>query len=251
MFRRIMTSPSPSSESGPQGSKPAPGQPDPRRDAKKDLLRSTFAGGDPVDGDANLGETINLIGRVRKGEPGAADELALRYRDKLVRYLRIRMRAGDRRHMDTDDIFQEVQVRMFENLENFEYRGKGSLYAYLKAIAENILRGQARSPSAYGRVSGETAELILKNAEQAGPEQGDALQSEELRRILDETVSELPDKFREVILYRFYLEAPAREVAEWMGYDDPHNVDVLYSRAKMKWAERAEPRLRAWLEDRR
>jgi DNA-directed RNA polymerase specialized sigma24 family protein len=54
----------------------------------------------------------------------------------------------------------------------------------------------------------------------------DDLHSAELRPILEETAAELRDKFREVILYRFFLEAPSREVAEWMGYDDPHAVDV-------------------------
>jgi RNA polymerase sigma-70 factor (ECF subfamily) len=241
MLRRFMsTQPPPSSHSSPSST------PGARRQAKKDLLRSTIIGG--VSDGSDLDRTVNLIDRVRKNDSGAADELALRYRDKLVRYLRVRMSAGDRRNFDTDDIFQEVQVRMFENLEHFEYRGKGSLYAYLKAIAENILRGEARSPSAYGRVSGETAELILNNAKDSNRLPEDDLQSAELRRILDETAAELPDKFREVILYRFYLEAPSKEVAEWMGYDDPHAVDVLYSRARMKWMERAEPRLRDWLE---
>jgi|GEM_PF-1259773 len=244
MFGRFMSNPPPPSSSSAHGS--ASRRSDSRREAKKDLLRSAIIeAGRETPAPA---ETVNLIDRVRNGEGGAADELALRYRDKLVRYLRVRMSAGERRQFDTDDIFQEVQVRMFENLERFEYRGKGSLYAYLKAIADNILRGQARSPSALGRVSGETAELILENLKQGGVSAEDELGAAEMKQILDEAAAKLPEKFREVILNRFYLEAPAKEVAEWMGYDDPHSIDVLYSRARMKWMELAEPRLRPWIE---
>ncbi|MEW6744100.1 MAG: sigma-70 family RNA polymerase sigma factor, partial [Planctomycetota bacterium] len=85
-------------------------------------------------------ETSDLLERIRSGEGSACDELFLRYRPRLEGFLRARLPLAARGLMETQDLVQEVCLRVLPELMRFRYRGIGSFWGYLRAIALNYVR---------------------------------------------------------------------------------------------------------------
>ena len=193
--------------------------------------------------DAPLGETVGLLGRARAGDRDAANELALRYQDRLHAYVRIKMR-GRKLGKEAEDVVNDAYYQLFKRLEEFEYRGKDSVYAYLVRIASNMINTPAgRAAVAGGGDETEAYFLQVLGREPSPSEQRSQL---ELREILEATLLELPEELRQALLYRHVLGVPSKLAAPWMGLDDHAQFDHLVNRAKMKWLKIAEPRLDAW-----
>lgn len=211
-----------------------------------DLLSKAMGGGLDLVSEG----TVDLLKRHRSGDRSASDEIVNRYQDRLRRYVRIKrkMRLLDAMG-DSQDVVQDAFGKLFRGIDEskFEYRGKDSLYAYLKRIAENLILDDGRKPPR--KLNAEDALEVLLRREDEGPGPEESALQRELRQIMDDTVLLLPDKFRDVIGYRFYLGAPADEVAEWMGYSDPQEIHALYHRALAAWRQLLQPRIRAWIRE--
>ncbi len=213
------------------------------RERREAELRSTL--GQPLD-ESDAEATVLLLDRARGGDKDAEGRIFERYHDRLARYVRIEMRA--RRAVDADDIVQEACLGLLRSLDTFEYRGKDSLYAYLKRIACNLMLMEARKGGGRAPTTGEPAELEIQKRFDALPSPSMLARSAELQRILEESMAELPPAMREVLLNRQVLQAPSKVVAEWMGLADEHQVNRLAHQARTRWLAIAGPRLDAWLE---
>jgi len=188
-------------------------------------------------------ETRRLLSRYRDGDRMAGDALVLRYRDRLCRYVLIRSGARRHRSLDVEDVIHDAYVKLLEKIDEFEYRGKDSLYAYLRSIADRLVLDRWRTADERRRESGESAERIIEELLSRDPDPSESQEARELEELLDACVEELPAKYREVILNRYYLGGSAREVAEWLGYSNAHAVETLCGRAKAKLIRIAAPRL--------
>lgn len=213
------------------------------RERREAELRSTL--GQPLD-EPDVEATVLLLDRARGGDKDAEGRIFERYHDRLARYVRIEMRA--RRAVDADDIVQEACLGLLRGLDRFEYRGKDSLYAYLKRIACNLMMMELRKGGGRASVTGEPAELELQKRFDDLPSPSMLARSAELQRILDESMAELPPQLRDVLLNRQVLQAPSKLVAEWMGLADEHQVNRLAHQARTRWLAIAGPRLDAWME---
>ncbi len=178
----------------------------------------------------------------------AGDALVLRYRDRLCRYVLIRSGARRRHSLDVEDVIHDAYVKLLEKIDEFEYRGKDSLYAYLRSIADRLVLDRWRTAGERRRESGESAERIIEELLSRDPDPSDSEEARELEELLDACVAALPAKYREVILNRYYLGGSAREVAEWLGYSNAHAVETLCGRAKAKLIRIAATRLGRRLE---
>lgn len=209
---------------------------------KQEILRKTLA----ETTDLESAQTFLLLDLYQKGDREAGDALARRYEGRLQRYVRVQRGQRLRHALLTEDVVQAAYLELLEMLAKFEYRGKDSLYAYLKQIAYNKLRTGIREAGAHVPVDDDAAQVIL--AEQVGREPApDAASDErELEEILDQAMMQLPDKHRDVISKRRLLEGTWKDIAEDMGYSDHRAVEVMYFRAKVDWLAIAEPRLKAW-----
>lgn len=196
-------------------------------------------------GDEEPGETVLILDRARAGDKRAVGELYERYHERLRKYARIELRA--RRGADPEDIVQDAYVKLIKNLERFEYRGKDSLYAYLKRVAYHAIVSEARLKDNQKMVMGDAAEIEFMRQYDGMPTPSMIARSFELQQILEESMAELPEQLREVLLNRQVIEAPSRLVALWMGLADQHAVDKLLYKARIRWLAIAEPRLKAWL----
>ncbi len=109
---------------------------------------------------------------------------------------------GDR-HL-AQDIVQETFIRAYKKMDSFRGERQGSEKAWLTRIAVNLCRDERRKK--WFRFEDRTipVEMMTLSAPEA---------SEEAQQLYA-AVQTLPQKYREVILLRFYQDLTAPEIAE-------------------------------------
>jgi len=99
---------------------------------------------DGGDGAAPHETTAVLIARARAGDTPAGQRLLARLLPVLRRWARHRFPARLRDARDTDDLVQDVLLRAFRRIDQFENRGEGAFLAYLRQILLNAVKDEAR-----------------------------------------------------------------------------------------------------------
>jgi RNA polymerase sigma-70 factor (ECF subfamily) len=94
----------------------------------------------PID----LGSTLDLVERARKGDQTAWEMLVARYQGPLKRFARARLARQTHRLTDTDDVVQDVTVSVFRRLHQIELRFPGALLAYLRRSVSNRVADEHR-----------------------------------------------------------------------------------------------------------
>lgn len=156
-----------------------------------------------------------LVERVQRGDKGAFDLLVRKYQHKVVNLIsRYVKNPGD-----VPDVAQEAFIKAYRALPNF--RGDSAFYTWLYRIAvnsaKNYLVSQGRRPPA-SDVEPEEAEYF---------EGGDALRdmetpegnvlSDEIRKVIFDTMEALPDDLRAAITLREIDGLSYEEIAQVMG----------------------------------
>lgn len=162
-----------------------------------------------------------LVKRAQSGDFKAFSELVDTYKSRVYG-LALKMTGNQH---DAEDVVQETLIKAIDNLESF--RGESSFGTWLYAIALN----QARSflnkqkqtslkpieeylpAKSAGEMHDENAPVKLFDWKD--PHQ--LLEQEELRAIIDEAVSSLPEKFRVAFLLRYHEELSIKEIAKVIG----------------------------------
>ena len=124
------------------------------------------------------------------------------------------------------DILQEAFVKVFSKLEGFEYRGEGSLKAWMGRIVVNdslkYLRGS-------GRIS------YVDELPDAG-EDDDRPVPEIPAAVLADLIKALPDGYRTVFNLFVFEKKSHREIAELMGIKEDSSASQFF-RARAQLAK--------------
>ena len=151
-------------------------------------------------------DELSLIQLARQGDAAACSTLYDRHYDAVFRYCYYRV--GD--VPLAQDLTAEVFVRMVENLETFDVRGR-PLLAWLYAIARNLIADVYRK-------SGQEPQLSLNEAQLVGD---DTLTQRVEQRLLAEdlaaALARLTEGQRQVILLKFVMNHDNAEVARMLG----------------------------------
>jgi RNA polymerase sigma-70 factor (ECF subfamily) len=152
---------------------------------------------------------LALVQRVQRGDKEAFNLLVRRYQTKLSSLVSRYVST----HSDVSDVVQEAFIKAYRALPNF--RGESAFYTWLYRIAvnsaKNYLTAQGRKPPSTD-VDAEDAEFYEGNSalkEDASPES--LLLSEEVKKVIFQTIESLPDELRVAITLR--------EI-EGMSYDE-------------------------------
>jgi RNA polymerase sigma-70 factor (ECF subfamily) len=161
-----------------------------------------------------------LIDRARAGDFEAFTELINANKDRIYN-LALRLSGNQQ---DAEDIVQETFLKAIDNIGQF--RGDAAFGTWLYSIALN----QGRSHYSRSRVADlKPIEEYLPRGSRVSEENhsGEALfdwadphrilEADELRRIIDNVIGELPLKYREAFVLRYIEELPVREVARVIG----------------------------------
>jgi RNA polymerase sigma-70 factor (ECF subfamily) len=144
--------------------------------------------------------------RVQKGDKEAFGLLVERYEAKLLRY-------GGKfisRSEDIEDIVQDVFLRCYENIQSFDTSQKFSPWIY--RIAHNAfvngLRKRKRSPLVYVDFDALLAHPVYEDPAPKEREQ------QEIKKMIDESLDKLKDKYREVLVLYYLEELSYKEIAD-------------------------------------
>jgi RNA polymerase sigma-70 factor (ECF subfamily) len=176
------------------------------------------------------------------GRPGAFQHLYDRYRDRLVHFIIRKTGDADR----AQDLVQEAFIRVTRHLHRFDTTKKFSTWVYTIAsnLSKNELRNRSRSPL-----------VLFQKLENSWDDDHRPLQFEDsrmrpddlyrkryLRRIVEETVEELPEHHRLVFRLRELEGKSYEEIAEITGVN-LGTVKSRLHRARNSFAQRIQPLL--------
>lgn len=198
--------------------------------------RTSSAARQPVPGiDAlSAGDERDLIASVLRKDRKAAARLVAAHIDAVYAYARHRLSP----HADlADDVVQEVFLAALKGLKAFE--GQSSLRTWLVGIArhkiEDVYRQRLRGVLVLDPDSAEDEPVAIEIPvdEQIDRDRAD----QRTRRVL----ARMPEHYALVLLWRYWEQRSAREVAAATGTTEK-SVERLLARARAKFKE-------LWLEE--
>lgn len=183
--------------------------------------------------------TRNLVSRALEQDREAIDLLFQRYRDRLRTALRKLIGPKYRLLMaDSEDATHDAILSALRRLHQFEYRGEGSFLAWLLKGAEyEIVRRiralETKKRTALGGVmSIDDAAEDFVPAKDATPSQ--VHDENELAERIRVALQQLPDREREIIVLKRYLDLDTDEICAEMGLPTEGAVRALLSRAQAR-----------------
>ncbi len=159
-----------------------------------------------------------LVEDCRSGNPAAFDEFVRRYKDRV--YHVVYRFLGN--HEDAQDVSQEVFLRAYQGLRQFE--GRSKVYTWLYSIAGNLARNRLRDSGRKGRdkvLRFDEARTESHDATGAWASRAATPEESARGRELDEAMQEalltLSEPFRLVFVLRTFDRLNYDEIAEIAG----------------------------------
>jgi RNA polymerase sigma-70 factor, ECF subfamily len=157
-----------------------------------------------------------MLAAYRTGDHNSFASLVERYQRELFHFL-VRF-LGDR--AAAEDIFQETFLQVHQSADQFDpqRRFRPWLFTIAANKARDLMRSQARRPTnplqatinANDDDSGQFIDLMQSDA----PMPGEALEREELQKVVQTTVEAMPEHLREILLLSYFHQFPYKEISE-------------------------------------
>lgn len=126
---------------------------------------------------------------------------------------------------DRDDVLQNSFVKIFSALDSFEYRGEGSIKAWMARIVVNESLKYLKEA---GRISTVTEDRIPDMADEDGPEVEDIPQT-----VLQDMIRQLPDGYRTVFNLFVFEEKSHKEIASMLGITESTSASQFHRARKI------------------
>ncbi len=159
-----------------------------------------------------------LVERAKRGDVEAFEQLISQYQRKVYNFAY--RQTGN--HEDASDVAQEAFIRAYSSLP--EFRGDSSFATWLFRIVNNACLDELRKRKRK-RVTSLDEPLALEDGEMdrqlavadsdSSPEQ--ALEREEIQRAVQQSINELDEEYRVVIVMRDIQGYSYNEIADTLG----------------------------------
>ena len=156
-----------------------------------------------------------FLTRARDGDRDAMGQI---YRSSVAYLTAVCSRyLGDRD--EVKDILQESYVKIFTSLDSFEYRGEGSLRAWMsRVVVNNCLQAIRKNKNFRLDFSDNLPEI---------PEEDDAMFDTVPVPVIQKMIRELPDGYRTVFNLFVFEEMPHKEIARLLGIKENSSASQL------------------------
>lgn len=151
---------------------------------------------------------IELVRQFKNGEISGYNEIVRKYQQQV--YWIIRRIIQD--HDETDDITQEVFIKVYTALKDF--REESNLFTWLYRIATNFALNHVKKIKVKSTVS---LELVTEQIESKDKQTDEILDEDRKRKILEAAIETLPPQQRAVFNMRYYDELPYDEISDMLG----------------------------------
>src|SRR5258706_1610196 len=152
----------------------------------------------------------------RTGDHTSFAALVERYQRELFHFL-VRF-LGDR--AAAEDIFQETFLQVHQSADQFDpqRRFRPWLFTIAANKGRDLMRSQARRPTnplqatinANDDESGQFIDLM----QSGDPMPGEAMEREELQKVVQTTVEAMPEHLREILLLSYFHQFPYKEISD-------------------------------------
>ena len=172
--------------------------------------------------------TLNLLRRARGGDRAAFDALFERHCDAFKRFVSLRFDARMGTRMDASDIVQETQFEAFRRFNDFYDRRPMPFDVWLRKNAYDRLRNarrdhvktQKRSVDRENRMPDQSSILIARTLHARSPTPSECASQNEYRERVSQTVDELDERDRELLLMRVVEGRSHQEIAQLLEIDE-------------------------------
>jgi len=151
--------------------------------------------------------------------------LMTRYEDKLLHYI---LKISNFGREDAEDILQEVFIKVYENLNDFDTSWKFSNWIY--RITHNITISAYRKKKVNPQLVSWDYEGLNNLIESTSNIEKDAFQNLSYEKIL-EIINRLPLKYKEVLILKFMENKDYQEISDIL-YKPMGTIATLIRRAK-------------------
>lgn len=224
------------------------GQPAGERGADTDRPPAAFG----VPPQSDFTRTVADLAEFCAGNRDAFERLWLRYRGAMEVLLAGRIRRAlepglrARLTAELDDILQEASMMILAKLREFEYRGAGSILAWMSRIGTHLVNDRAdywraglRDGARELRIDGENMPppgVPVPAAALVHQGQGPATEHEQrqARRAVAAVLGELPERDHTIVLWRFFGGSTWEEIAAELGAPSGDAV-------RKEWSDRILP----------
>lgn len=152
-------------------------------------------------------------------------ELYKKYNQEIFHYL---LRWTNGRKDLAEELVQETFYQVYVSLVRF--RGNSSIRTWIYQIAKNVACKYYEKNPIWKSLE---HDVEIEGLENDGITMEQGLIEKEERKLLQKAIMELPDKYRDVMIYRVYYELSYEKVAEIMDISIS-SAKVLFYRAKKK-----------------
>ena len=168
-----------------------------------------------------------VVSRVLDGDTAMFEVIMRRYNQRLYRVARAILRNDT----EAEDVMQDAYVRAYKHLDQFEGKAKFATWLTRIAVHEALARkrrsARFEEPDAASELKGDPMDQFASPA--PSPEQ--QASNAELRSLLENTIEELPESYRTVLMLRDVEQMSIAEAAEALQISE-ENVKVRLHRAR-------------------
>lgn len=162
---------------------------------------------------------------LRKALDGDNTAIEWIYR-KHVRYLSALCSRYITEDEDIKDVLQESFIKIFTSLDSFEYRGEGSLKAWMAKITLNETLKFVRNNSRLPIDSIDDKDMNIAD--------GDSMETEDIPTdVLHRFIRELPDGYRTVFNLYVIDDKSHKEIAQLLGIKENTSASQLHKAKSM------------------
>lgn len=145
---------------------------------------------------------------------------------KHVRYLSALCSRYITEDEDIKDVLQESFIKIFTSLDSFEYRGEGSLKAWIAKITLNETLKFVRNNSRLPIDSIDDKDMNIAD--------GDSMETEDIPTdVLHQFIRELPDGYRTVFNLYVIDDKSHKEIAQLLGIKENTSASQLHKAKSM------------------
>ncbi len=170
---------------------------------------------------------IALVKDIVNGKEGAFKEFYERFFEKVYKYAYRKVKNRS----DAEDITEETFLKALKGFRNFEERFEGGLDVWMYTIERNVVRDYFRKRTGFSVLPFEERWNIILNPPIDDPYV--TAEREEIKEIINASLNDLPEQYREVIELRFFKNMSLKEISGVMG-KSVGAVKVLQFRAIQK-----------------
>ncbi len=158
----------------------------------------------------------HLINKAKEGDIRAFEELIRRYDRHVINIAYSYRNSKD----DAKDIYQEVFLRVFKGIKNFEFRSEFStwLYRITANVCITFKRKEKRSKmESLDKNYFESENEPLKDRLEGEEKSDDLVINNELKSKINEVINILPERQRMAFTLKYYEGLKIKEIAEMMN----------------------------------